>query len=341
MRYCAHQILPREGDKLFWQREAAEGRAKMFAKKLVATGTCAVLAAGFLGMAVQAAPGDAAYTQMVNKAIITSDVYGNNLLAENGYVPILAQELTGTKLTGMVTNYYNYSYGEDINSTFAYEYDASGVQTSGAVFETLETDYDSDEGPTVATTTYDAAGYPTQIAVTEPAYYTMRTWYSKTYQNTYDEAGRLTGVTTYTVQHASDPQPIELSTPTSIYSITYDEAGRVSTIASHVNIFATDYETGEMYLDDDAEENLLVYGYNELNEVVTCDYAYTAGEFESSTSHNEYTYNDLGEVLTHTRVDSYDLSSLAANTQYVYDANGVLQQDYEIDDPTQNTVYAY
>lgn len=324
----------------------------MFGKRLVASSTCAVLAAGLLtggaSLTAQAAAGDAAYTQAVNNAIILSEVYGNDLIAKNNYPQILAANLTGTNLTSVASYYHDDDIGDtgtgdDVCESYAYEYDASGVQTNTAVYlDDLVNDYYDDEAPSYASVAFDAAGYPTQISVTENAYYTWMTWYNQTYVNTYDEQGRLSTVTQFTVRSANDPQEIELSTPSRVITIAYDEAGRVSGIYSQRTTFSNTYYDSiqdYMLVVDGSYEDAESYTYNELNEISVIEYVSTKdGGF---STHNEYTYNELGEVLTHMRVDSDEPNVLAANVQLVYDANGVLTQMYEIDNPAVTTYYTF
>lgn len=303
----------------------------MFGKRFAAAGICAVLAAEFLaggtGLTAQAAVGDAAYTAAVNKAIM-SDLYGNSLLSGHDIEATLASEITGKKLLAMSTPDFNDEANEIFTHNFTYVYDASGIQT--ATVDIYGSRNYPAEGPINCSITYDAAGYPTAIAVEEPTnYYVYFTWYNHIYQNTYDAAGRLSGVTKYVIRSASNPKNGEVTTPFSICSINYDASGRISSISEKVNDFGWTYDVdtgvGDYYVNGTSDV-AYAYTYDSKNRIKTVDYCSVSSDGETWSAHNEYTYNRYGEVLTHTRVDSDDPTALAVNDKYSYKQDGTLKK---------------
>lgn len=298
-------------------------------RKWIAEGTCALMAAGLLAggaaLPAQAAVGDAAYTQAVNKAIIMGNVYNSEQLPESSFPICLASELTGKKLQTMTETYYDEDVASSASQVFTYVYDETGVHNETQDLYSYESF--TAEGPSISLIAYDAAGYPTALVAQEVAYETGGHWNTQYYQNTYDEAGRLSTVTQFTVRSTSDPQPLETSTPSAVYVITYDEAGRIATIAEqYTDMYWVGSEDDNVYdfIIGDIYNEAFAFTYDAQNQLTAVDFGYVSQNGASGSSHNEYTYNSLGEVLTHSRVDSSDPTAAASSSLYTYDENGTL-----------------
>lgn len=320
----------------------------MLGKRFAAVGTCAVLAVGALsgatGLMAQAAVGDASYTAAVNRAILMGDVFDDTLFAEHDLASTLASELTGKQLQSMSDAALDDDWYETFTHNYTYVFDTSGVQAATTDLYGSEESFPV-QGPINCGITFDSAGYPSAVAVEEPTDYDVfYTWYNQIYQTTYDGAGRPCSVTRYVIRSAGNPYPIEESTPFSTTSITYDEAGRISVITKHVNAldFVYDDTTCTKSLEvTETYEDAYEYTYDDKNRVTAIDYSSVSGEGEISSSHNEYSYNRYGEVLTHTRIDSSDPTVLAANDRYSYRQDGTLTKCTDYVDTSHVITYNY